>query len=113
MTLYGPHRDEFSFYLNENNLKYFGSQGQQKVAVLSFKLAEIDIFKEKKQTTPVLLLDDIFSELDITKRNKVLDYINQDIQSIITTTDIKNIKKKYLIDAYIYEIKNEQIERRN
>lgn len=113
MTLYGPHRDEFSFYLNENNLKYFGSQGQQKVAVLSFKLAEIDIFKEKKQTTPVLLLDDIFSELDITKRNKVLDYINQDIQSIITTTDIKNIRKKYLIDAYIYEIKNEQIERRN
>ncbi len=113
MTLYGPHRDEFSFYLNENNLKYFGSQGQQKVAVLSFKLAEIDIFKEKKQTTPVLLLDDIFSELDITKRNKVLDYINQDIQSIITTTDIKNIRKKYLTDAYIYEIKNEQIERRN
>lgn len=112
MTLYGPHRDEFSFYLNQNNLKYFGSQGQQKVAVLSFKLSEIDIFKEYNHTSPVLLLDDIFSELDITKRNKLLEYINTDIQSIITTTDIKNIRKKYLIDAYIYEIKNGIIERR-
>ncbi len=112
MTLYGPHRDEFSFYLNGNNLKFFGSQGQQKVAVLSFKLAEIEIFKNKSNTNPVLLLDDIFSELDITKRNRLLDYVNKDIQSIITTTDVKSIRKKYLIDACVYEIKNGLIERR-
>ena len=112
MTMFGPHRDEFSFYLNDKNLKLFGSQGQQKIAVLSFKLAEIDIFKEYSGSNPVLLLDDIFSELDIKKRNKLLDYINGDIQSIITTTDLKNIRKINLEDAYIFEIKNGVVERR-
>ncbi|MCI8346375.1 MAG: DNA replication/repair protein RecF [Bacilli bacterium] len=112
MTLFGPHRDDFLFYFNNKDLKYFGSQGQQKIAILSFKLAEIEIFKNYNNTSPVLLLDDIFSELDISKRNKLLEYVSHDIQSIITTTDIKNIRKKYLIDAYIYEIKNGKIERR-
>lgn len=112
MTLYGPHRDEFSFYLNEKNLKLFGSQGQQKIAILSFKLAEIDIFREYSNDIPVLLLDDVFSELDIKKRNKLLSYINQDIQSIITTTDLKNIRKTNIGDAYIFEIKNGSVERR-
>ena len=94
VTLYGPHRDDYSFYLNDINLKYFGSQGQQKIAILSYKLSEIDIFKSYSDTSPVLLLDDIFSELDIEKRNKLLDLIGKDIQSIITTTDLKNIRKK-------------------
>ena len=112
ITLFGPHRDDFSFYLNNNNLKVFGSQGQQKIAILSFKLAEIDIFKDYSGSNPVLLLDDIFSELDIKKRNKLLDYVNNDIQSIITTTDLKNIRKKNLEEAYIFEIKNGVVERR-
>ena len=112
MTLYGPHRDDFSFYLNDNNLKNFGSQGQQKIAVLSFKLSEIDIFKEYSGENPVLLLDDIFSELDIKKRNRLLDYINKDIQSIITTTDLKSIRKKNIEESYIFEIKNKEVERR-
>lgn len=112
MTLYGPHRDDFSFYLNGNNLKYFASQGQQKLAILSFKLSEIEIFKAYRKTNPVLLLDDIFSELDIMKRNRLLEFIHSDIQSIITTTDLKSIKSKYTKDAYIYEIKNGNVERR-
>lgn len=112
MTLYGPHRDDFSFYLDSKNLKFFGSQGQQKVAILSFKLAEIDIFKEYSGENPVLLFDDIFSELDIQKRNKLLNYINHDIQSIITTTDLKNIRKKAIENAYIFEIENGKVERR-
>ena len=112
MTLYGPHRDDFSFYLNDKNMKLFGSQGQQKIAVLSFKLAEIDIFKEYSNNNPVLLLDDIFSELDIKKRNKLLSYVNKGIQSIITTTDLKNIRKNNIDNAYILEIKNNVVERR-
>lgn len=112
VTLYGPHRDDYSFYLNDMNLKYFGSQGQQKIAILSYKLSEIDIFKSYSNTNPVLLLDDIFSELDIEKRNKLLDLISKDIQSIITTTDLKNIRKKNLQEAYIFEINNGEIERR-
>lgn len=107
MTLYGPHRDDFIFLCGEDDLKLFGSQGQQKLAVLSFKIAEISIFYEKCGTKPILLLDDIFGELDIKKRNQVLKIINsEDIQSIVTTTDLKNISKEYIKDAFIYEVKN-------
>ena len=113
MTLYGPHRDDFYFNFNNNDLKFFGSQGQQKLAVLSYKLAEIPIFNNYCGTLPLLLLDDIFSELDIKKRNKLLKFISlEDIQTIITTTDLKNISKKYLDNAYIYEVKNGNIERK-
>ena len=112
MTLYGPHRDDFVFYYNDNDLKFFGSQGQQKVAILSFKLSEIPIFQDISHTNPVLLLDDIFSELDIKKRNKLLKMISKDdIQSIITTTDLKNINKKYVENASIYHVRCGNVER--
>jgi DNA replication and repair protein RecF len=113
MTIYGPHRDDFYFEFKNNDLKYFGSQGQQKLAILAFKLSEIPIFKEYCGTTPVLLLDDIFSELDIKKRNSLLKLINLDnIQSIITTTDLRNINKKYIGDSYIFNVNNGNIERK-
>lgn len=111
MTIYGPHRDDFLFIFNEFDLKLYGSQGQQKLAILSFKLAEIEIFNNFSGSNPVLLLDDIFSELDIKKRNKLLKIITKkDIQSILTTTDLKNINKKYLLDAKIYKVINGNIE---
>lgn len=117
MTLVGPHRDDFEFYVDEQNLKLFGSQGQQRMAILALKLSEIDIFKEFKNTTPILLLDDVFSELDDNKKNNLLFYMNQDIQTIITTTDLKNIdseilKKSQLIhicDGKIVEIQEEEL----
>lgn len=113
MTMYGPHRDDFSFYFKNNDLKVFGSQGQQKLAVLALKLSEISIFKDFSGNDPVLLLDDVFGELDIKKKNKLLKLIvNEDIQSIITTTDIKNINKKYLTDACIYEVNSGKVERK-
>ena len=112
MTLYGPHRDDLEFILNNKNLKLYGSQGQQRLAIISFKISEISIFEETLNTKPILLLDDIFSELDLKKKNKLLNFISNDIQSIITTTDLKNITKKYLENATIFEIKNQTIERR-
>ena len=111
MTLYGPHRDDFSFFLNEKDIKVYASQGQQKSAILSYKLATIPIFEEFTNTKPVILLDDIFSELDNKKKNRILKYINQDIQSIITTTDLKNISKKMLTEAAIFTVKNGTVER--
>ena len=113
MTMYGPHRDDFYFELSGNDLKFFGSQGQQKLAILSYKLSEIPIFTEICETEPLLLLDDIFSELDIKKRNMLLKFVGEsNVQTIITTTDLKNISKKYLNDAYIYEVKNGNVERK-
>lgn len=113
MTVYGPHRDDFYFEYKNYDMRFYGSQGQQKLAVLSFKLSEIPIFKDITGTEPVLLLDDVFSELDIKKRNKLLKFINiDDIQSIITTTDLKNINKKYVEDACVFNVKNGNVERK-
>lgn len=111
VTLYGPHKDDFSFILNDNDIKLFGSQGQQRSCILSLKLSEIDIFIEKTKEKPILLLDDIFSELDDNKKNNIIKHINSDIQTIITTTDLNQINEELLIDAYIYKIKNGEVER--
>ncbi len=110
-TNFGPHKDDFSFYLNDTDLKMFGSQGQHRSAVLSLKLSEIEIFKQKINDTPILLLDDVFSELDDTKKNNLIKYINSDIQAIVTTTDIKEISKCLLNNSYIYQINKGKIER--
>ncbi len=109
MTLYGPHRDDFSFYIDEENMKFYASQGQQRLAIIAFKLAEIFLFTEEKGSSPILLLDDIFSELDIQKRNKLMQYIPQDIQTIITTTDLKNIQKKIIHQAKIFIVEHGNI----
>ena len=108
-TLYGPHRDELEFYLGDNNLKIYGSQGQKRMAVLSMKLAEIPIFKQFKNNNPILLLDDVFSELDDIKKNNVIKYLTDDIQVIITTTEIKKINKKKFSKVSIFKIKNGEI----
>lgn len=109
MTLFGIQKDDLLFYVDGMNLKDFGSQGQQRVAVLAFKLAEINLFKEIKKTYPIILLDDIFSELDIEKRNNLLKFIKSNIQFIITTTDINNISDKIVEKASIFKIKEGKI----
>ena len=108
-TLIGPHKDNFCFYLNENNLSLYGSQGQLKMSILALKMAEIDVFKRVTGDTPVLLLDDIFSELDIEKRNKLIKFLNDDVQTIMTTTDLSEIDDELVRIANIYKIENGQI----
>lgn len=108
-TSIGPHKDDIEFYLGDKNLKYYGSQGQQRIAVLALKLAEIEIFKKYKEATPILLLDDIFSELDDKKKNNLLKYINKDIQTIITTTDLNNLDKKLIKKSKLFNINNGNI----
>ncbi len=103
-TLYGPHRDDFSFYLAGENIKIFSSQGLQRLVVIALKLAEIPIFEELTGHKPILLLDDIFSEIDRKKRSKLVYYINQGVQTFITTTDLKNINKKILDNSKVFEV---------
>jgi len=105
-SLVGPHRDDFSFKLGENDLVLYGSQGQLKMAILALKLAEVNVFKDICNEYPVLLLDDLFSELDVNKRNKVINYLNRDIQTIVTTTDLENIEDNLVKDSYVYKIEN-------
>ena len=112
-TLIGPHRDDFSFNLDDNDLLVYGSQGQIKMAILALKLAEINVFNDECGEYPVLLLDDLFSELDLDKRNKVINYLNSGIQSIITTTDLKNIDKRLIRGATVYKIDDAKIVEKN
>ena len=104
MTLYGPHRDDLKFCIKDEDIKVYGSQGQQKIAMISLKLAEIEIFKDKLDKLPILLLDDVFSELDIKRRNRLINYINKDMQVIITSNDTKGINKKLLENAKIFKV---------
>ena len=95
-----------SFYIDEENMKFYASQGQQRIAIIAFKLAEVELFNNEKGTSPILLLDDIFSELDIDKRNKLMKYIPDTVQTIITTTDLKNIQKKVINKAKVFYVDN-------
>ncbi|MFV0249812.1 MAG: DNA replication/repair protein RecF [Bacilli bacterium] len=109
-TLFGPHKDDIEFYIDDLNLKNFGSQGQQKMAVLALKLSEIELFKKVKETSPILLLDDVFSELDDDKKNNLLSYIDDNMQAIITTTDLHNIDKLILNKSTIIKVENGKLE---
>ena len=108
-SLYGPHRDDFSFFLTNKDLSIYGSQGQLRCAMISYKLSELEIFKKYKKEYPILLLDDVFSELDLSKRNNIIKYLKDDIQTIITTTDIDMIDKQIVSKAKIITIDNGKI----
>ena len=88
MTSVGPHRDDFSFMVGDIDIRKFGSQGQQRTAALSLKLSEIELVKKITKDTPILLLDDVLSELDSNRQNYLLNSIG-DIQTIITCTGLE------------------------
>ena len=91
-TLVGPHRDDFIFFDNERNLASFGSRGEQRMAVLWAKMAELNFIEEKTSERPTLLLDDIFSELDHTHRDVVMELAKRQ-QTVITTADEHFVEK--------------------
>lgn len=100
-TTVGPHRDDIKIIVNGIDIKTYGSQGQQRTCALSLKLAELEIFKEVRNEYPVLLLDDVLSELDKNRQRRLFEYI-QNIQALITTTEIDN----ELIDGIDVDIIN-------
>lgn len=100
-TLAGPHRDDIDISLNGENTKIYGSQGQQRTSVLSVKLAEIDLIKEEIGEVPVLLLDDVLSELDGRRKEYLLDSIDG-LQAFITCTDKKFYNKERKDAAFFY-----------
>ena len=95
-TLIGPHRDDIEFFINDKNCLNFSSLGQQRTVILALKLAEIEFIKEKKQEVPILLLDDVLAELDKERQNFLLSALDENMQTIITTTDINNFDKFFL-----------------
>jgi len=107
----GPHKDDISFLINDFDARDYGSQGQQRCAVLASKLAEIQIIKNEKNTRPVLLLDDVLSELDEKRQAFLLESI-KDIQVIVTCTGVEDFIKRYGNDARIFFVENGKVERR-
>ena len=104
MTSFGVHRDDYEFLQNGNNAKEYSSQGLQKLIVLAMKLSEVQIFVKKYELYPILLLDDLFSELDEKNRNNIFKSLDKEIQIFITTTDLKNINKRIIEIAKIFDL---------
>jgi DNA replication and repair protein RecF len=110
-TLLGPHRDDFS--IRQNNLDYhtFGSQGQQRTAALSLKLAELQLVKETTGDFPVLLLDDVLSELDDSRKTHLLETIRGRVQTFVTATGLDGIDLQTQKQAVVYHVKNGHVTR--
>ncbi len=105
-TNVGPHRDDFSFFLNgEMDLKKFGSQGQQRSLALSLKLSEIELIKSRYGEFPVLLLDDVLSELDGKRQSHLLESIKH-IQTLITCTGVEDFLNKSLDIGKVFKVTN-------
>lgn len=105
ITLMGPHRDDLEFEINGKNVKKFGSQGQQRTTVLSLKMAELEMMKKETGEYPVLLLDDVMSELDEHRQQDLLQSL-KNIQTFITSTSIESMDRE---DMNLYEVQGGKI----
>ena len=111
-TSTGPHRDDFSFLAGNIDIRKFGSQGQQRTAALSLKLSEIELVKKITRDTPVLLLDDVLSELDSNRQNYLLNSIG-DIQTIITCTGLEEFVNNRFEINRVYKVSNATVTQEN
>lgn len=111
MTLAGPHRDDLSLYVNGKDVQTFGSQGQQRTTALSLKLAEIELIHSEIGEYPVLLLDDVLSELDDYRQSHLLNTIQGKVQTFVTTTSVEAIDHATLKEATTFKVKDGNIEK--
>ena len=103
-SLVGPHADKISFFLEGKDVSQYASQGQQRSVVLAWKLAEVETVKRSLGTTPVLLLDDVLSELDETRRGKLVSFVTDDIQTFITATDLSGFSDSLVNRAHVLHL---------
>lgn len=108
-TLFGPQHDDIEFIVDSEIVKEYSSVGEQKNSVIAFKLAEIKVIEQKLKRKPILILDDLFSELDREKIENILSLIDEDLQTFITTTEIDNVSPKLLAKAKKFQVINGKI----
>jgi DNA replication and repair protein RecF len=106
VTLVGPHRDDLLFYINSKEVQTFGSQGQQRTTALSLKLAEIELINEEVGEYPILLLDDVLSELDQYRQTQLIETFQNKVQTFITTTGIESIDLSKLDNASFIRVQS-------
>lgn len=107
-TLIGPHRDDYSVLLEGRNMAHFGSRGEQRTATLAFKLAQLEYMAKILNQRPILLLDDVFSELDANHRAHVVEIVSKQ-QTIIATVELENIPKSFLDSSRILRVEDGKI----
>ena len=103
-AIFGIHHDDIVFLLDNKNISEWGSNGQRKNAIFSFKLAEIEVFKEEQNTYPILILDDLFSALDNDKILNIVKELKSNVQTFITTTNLEKIDKTLLENAKVFNV---------
>ena len=108
-TNVGIHMDDLCFLLDGKDLKDYGSEGQQKNAIIAYKFSELEIFKEKTGNYPLLILDDLFSELDVEKIEHILELLKPDVQTFITTTELNTLDFLKKFSYKELEINNGQV----
>ena len=107
-ALIGPHRDEIAFYINGKNARQFGSQGQQRSIALALKIAEVEVLHEVMGVHPILLLDDVMSEIDEGRRTILLKLIDTTTQTFITTTNLSYFDEETLKKAQVVSLPGDQ-----
>jgi DNA replication and repair protein RecF len=105
-TLFGPHRDDLQFSVNNRDIQTFGSQGQQRTTALSVKLAEIELIHSEIGEYPILLLDDVLSELDDYRQSHLLNTIQGKVQTFVTTTSVEGINHQTLREASTFLVES-------
>jgi len=110
MSLIGPHRDDLRFSVGGIDLTIYGSRGQQRTAALALKLAEVKLISQKVGEQPILLLDDVMSELDDARRGYLMQMIDGAQQAILTTTDLKDYSIEFLTEATLLRVREGRIE---
>ncbi|WP_077623781.1 DNA replication/repair protein RecF [Sediminibacillus massiliensis] len=108
-TLIGPHRDDLFFLVNQKDVQTYGSQGQQRTTALSLKLAEIELINNEVGEYPILLLDDVLSELDDFRQSHLLHTIQGKVQTFVSTTSVDGIKHETLEKAELFRIEKGRI----
>lgn len=111
-TLIGPHRDDLHLLVDGVDLHRYGSQGQQRTAALSLKLAEIELIRSETGNYPILLLDDVLSELDDSRKTHLLEAIRGKVQTFVTATGLEGIDRETLNRACVYQVRQGSISKR-
>jgi len=112
ISLIGPHRDDFQFSVNGIDMSLFGSRGQQRTIAVSLKLAEARFIHSKTGDHPILLLDDVLSELDSARRHHILESISSYEQVIMTAIDLGDFAPSFLAQASLFEVGEGKVESR-
>ncbi|MBN1937358.1 MAG: DNA replication and repair protein RecF, partial [Anaerolineae bacterium] len=110
MTILGPHRDEFRFFDGQIDLHTYGSRGQQRTTVLALKLAEVALMARATGEQPILLLDDVLSELDTDRRRYLCGQLSRVEQALITTTDLGDLTEELRGTATVYRVEQGRLE---